>query len=330
MRVSSKTALAVGVALVLAGATAWAQTIDEQADFKKGRYAYVSKSYDDADALFRRMLDPVSGTLHDKVLVNEARMYWGATLIAKGRKDDAIREFEALLDSDPNYEPDATVFPLAVGEVFIDAQANNKKKRIAAEQAAKLREEQRREAEEAARKAQIERLRQLEKLASEEHVTDKHSRWIAILPFGVGQFQNGSRPLGWFFLATESLELAGSLVAVGDYLYQLHEANAAYTSVSAQDIAQQYLDRANEARVANLVFNGALALTAVAGALEAEASYVPQFQVVKPRPLPPLPGTSPDGGKPAGLLPPVTFGASPLFGEGRGVTGGMVGVTGRF
>jgi tetratricopeptide (TPR) repeat protein len=330
MRLSSLRTLAVAIAIVAVAATAGAQSVDEQADFKKGRYAYASKSYDDADALFRRMLDPVSGTLHDKVLINEARMYWGATLIAKGRKDDALAQFEALLQADPKYEPDPTVFPLAVGEVFIDAQRINEKKRIAAQLEAENREKQRREAEEAAKKAQVERLKQLERLASEEHVTDKHSRWIAILPFGVGQFQNGNGTLGWFFLATESLELAGSLVAVGDYLFQLHDANAAYTSISAQNIAQQYLDRANEARIANLIFNGALALTAVSGAIEAEASYVPRFLEIKPRPLPPLPGTSPDG-KPAGLLPPVTFGATPLFGaEGRGLTGGMVGVQGRF
>jgi tetratricopeptide (TPR) repeat protein len=332
MRLLSLSNLAVAVAIVTVAAESGAQTIDEQADFKKGRYAYASKSFDDADALFRRMLDPVSGTLHDKGLVNEARMYWGATLIAKGRKDDALAQFEALLQNDPKYEPDPTVFPLEVGKVFIDAQALNQKRAEALAREEALREKKRREDEEAAKKAQIERLRQLEKLASEEHVIDRHSRWRALLPFGVGQFQNGSRALGFFFLATESIELAGSLFAVGDYLYQLHEANAAYTSIAAQSIAQQYLDRANEARIANLIFNGALALTVVSGAIEAEVAYVPQFQEVKPRALPPLPGTSPDG-KPAGsgLLPTLTFGATPLFGaEGKGMTGGMVGVRGRF
>jgi tetratricopeptide (TPR) repeat protein len=332
MRLSSLSTLAVAVAIVAVAAEAGAQTIDEQAEFKKGRYAYASKSFDDADALFRKMLDPQTGTLHDKVLVNEARMYWGATLIAKGRKDEALQQFQALLQVDPKYEPDPTIFPLEVGKVFIDAQALNQKRAEALAKEEAAREAKRRADEEAARKAQIERLRQLEGLAGEEHIIDRHSRWVALLPFGVGQFQNGSKSLGWFFLATEGLELAGSLVAAGDYLVQLHQANLANTSLASLSIAQQYLDRANEARVANLIFNGALALTAVAGALEAEVSYLPRFLETKPRPLPPLPGTSPDAKPPpTGLVPILTFGAVPVFGaDGRGLSGAMLGARGTF
>jgi tetratricopeptide (TPR) repeat protein len=333
MRLSSLTNLAVAVAIVASAVDAGAQSLDEQAELKKGRYAYASKNFDEADKMFQRMLDPVAGTLHDKVLVKEARMYWGATLIAKGKKDEALAQFNALLQADPQYEPDPTIFPLEVGTAFIDAQTVSKQRRIEAERQAKLREEQKREQDEAAKKAEIERLRQLETLVGQEHIIDRHSRMVALLPFGVGQFQNGNKALGWFFFTTESLELAGTFVAAADYLFQLHDANTSFTSIAAASIAQQYLDRANEARVANLIFNGALALTAVAGVLEAEIAYVPQFQEVRPRPLPPLPGTSPDAkpGVASSPFPSLTFGAAPLFGaEGRGFAGGMIGVGGKF
>ena len=331
MRLHALSTLAVAVAIVTVAAEAGAQTVDEQTEFKKGRYAYAAKSYVDADALFRKMLDPKTGTLRDKVLINEARMYWGATLIATGRKEQAMEQFDALLASDPKYEPDPTVFPLDVGRVFIDAQALYKKRLIEAEEEAKLSEKQKREREEAAKKAQIERLRQLEILVGEEHVIDHHSRWIALLPFGVGQFQNGKNGLGAFFLSAESLMLAGGIVTVPIYLYQLGQVRAVYQGVTDQGVAAVYDERANEARYANLIFYGALAVTAVAGVIEAQVSYVPDVSGVRPRKLPDLPGVSPDAKPPKTSLS-LTFGAAPVFGgEGKGgVSGAVVGVGGLF
>jgi len=325
MRSRAPLLLAVAAAVALITGGAGAQTLDEQTAFKKGRYAYAAKSFDDADAMFRAMLDPRTGLLHDKVLVNEARMYWGATLIARGRKEEAMAQFDALLSSDPKYEPDPTVFPLEVGKAFIDAQAAYKKRLIEAEEEAKLREKLRREQEEAAKKAQIERMRRLETLATEEHVVDHHSRWIALVPFGIGQFQNGKGGLGWFFLSSESLFLAGAIVTVPIYLTQLHNASAAYSTPQDRPIAQAYQDRANAARYTNLALNGVFAVLVAAGIIEAELDYVPDVTTVKPRNLPDLPGVSP-AAQPSAR---ITFGAVPILGDGRG--GGLVlGVGGEF
>jgi len=331
MRLHALSTLAVAVAIVTVAAEAGAQTVDEQTEFKKGRYAYAAKSYVDADALFRKMLDPKTGTLHDKVLVNEARMYWGATLIATGRKEQAMEQFDALLASDPRYEPDPTVFPLEVGKVFIDAKALYQKRLIEAGEEAERIEKLKREKGEAAKKAQIERLRLLETLVMEEHLVDHHSRWVALLPFGVGQFQNGKNGLGTFFLSAESLMLAGGIVTVPIYLYQLGQVRAVYKGVTDQGVAAVYDERANEARYANLIFYGALAITAVAGVIEAQVSYVPDVSFVRSRKLPDLPGVSPDAKPPTTSLS-LTFGASPVFGgEGKGgVSGAVVGVGGVF
>jgi tetratricopeptide (TPR) repeat protein len=312
-------------------ARAGAQTVDEQAEFKKGRYAYIAKSYDDADALFRKMLDPQTGTLHDKVLVDEARMFWGATLIVKGKKEEAIAQFDALLKVDPKYEPDPTVFPLEVAKVFFDTKALYEKRAAAIAEAEARHEKERKEQQEAARKAQIERLKQLEILVGEEYVTDHHSRWKALLPGGAGQFQNGKTGLGVFFLSTEALFLAGGIVAVPVYLVDLANASSTESRGSQYTpVAQVYLDRANDARYTNLAFYGALAVTTVAGIIEAEVDYVPDITGAKPRKLPDLPGVSPDAKPPAPGVS-FTFGAAPLFGEGKaGVSGAMVGVGGLF
>jgi tetratricopeptide (TPR) repeat protein len=328
----SLSSLAVAIAIVTVAARAGAQTVDEQAEFKKGRYAYEAKSYDDADALFRRMLDPQTGTLHDKGLVNEARMYWGATLIARGHKDEAIAQFDLLLTVDPGYEPDPTKFPLEVGNAFIDTQALYRKKAAALAEEMARRDKLRKEQEEAAKQAQVQRLKDLEILVGQEYVTAYHSRWVALLPGGTGQFQNGKSGLGYFFLSTESLLLAAGIVTVPIYLVQLNDAHDASGSVQTQPIAQAYTDRANEARIANLIFYGALAFTTIAGVIEAEISYVPDVTGVKPRKLPDLPGVSPDAKPPGTSGLSWTFGAAPVFGaDGRGgVSGGVLSVGGRF
>jgi len=332
MRVRSPWTLGLALAISMIARGASAQTIEEQRDFEKGRYAYRTKDFADAESRFRKLLDPASGTLHDKVLVNQARMYWGAALIATGHKEEALQQFDKILTVDPSFDPDPTVFPAEVGDAFIDTRAGYQKRVLEQKEEEARRERKRREDEEAAKKAQVARLLQLEKLATEEHVIDRHSRWLSLVPGGVGQFQNGNTGLGWFFLSTESLLAMGTLAAVVDYYAQIANAKAANTSFSQEPIVQGYENRADEALIADQILFGALAATAVAGVIEAEASYVPQFSSVKPRPLPPLPGTSPDS-KPTAASPLVrwTFEAAPVFGaEGRGVSGATIGVGGRF
>jgi tetratricopeptide (TPR) repeat protein len=329
MRLPSTLAFAFAIATLAARVVA-----DEPSELAKGRYAYSAHSYEDADAAFRVMLDPKAGTLHDAVLVNEARMYWGATLIALGRSEDAIQQFEAILAVDSKYEPDPAVFPVQVGYVFIDTRARfQEKARQLFEQQAQ-RDKQRKEWEEASKKAMVERLRQLEKLASEDVVMEPHSRWIALIPFGAGQFQNGQTGFGWFLLSTEALLLAGALTTIPIYLTQLHDSSAAYQQgLQNVPIAQQYLDRANQARIANLVFNGALDFTMIAGVVQAQIVFNPEVRRVRIRThAPPSPG-APDRSptSPGTAFPALTFGAVPVFGgEANRVSGAVLGVSGRF
>lgn len=329
MRSLSTLALALAIVMLAGSAEG-----DEPSELAKGRYAYSAHGYEDADAAFRAMLDPKTGTLRDRLLVSEARMYWGATLIALGRNDEASQQFEAILEVNPKYEPDPAVFPVQVGFAFIDARARfQEKARQLAEQQAK-REKQRKQWEEAAKNAMVERLRYLEKLAAEDAVMEPHSRWLGLIPFGAGQFQNGEARLAWFFLSTETLLLAGALTTIPIYLTQLHDSSAAYQQgLQNTSVAQQYLDRANQARVANLAFNGALGLTMAAGVVQAELAFEPEVRRLHLRPHDP---SSPVSRAPRAVSsrapwPTLTFSAAPVFGaESSAVSGVVLGVSGRF
>src|SRR5262245_43320127 len=101
------------IALALAGLlgawSGWARA-HGHSDVAKARAAYEAKKYDEAGRRLRAMLDPDTGTLKDPSLRTQARMYWGATLLARGRRDEAAAMFEKLLLDEPSFEPDPLSF----------------------------------------------------------------------------------------------------------------------------------------------------------------------------------------------------------------------------
>ena len=185
--------------LLLAGGVARA---DEQSDLEKVRAAYLAHQYDDAERRLRAMLDPMHGTLHDAPLVSQARMYLAAVLLAKAKREDAGAIFERLVLDDPQFEPDPLSFPTDVIDLFIDTRSRLRDRLNAQAQERARFEAQARAREGEKKRREVERVAMLEKLAAEETVTQVHSRWIALVPFGAGQFQNGKSALGWAFLGT--------------------------------------------------------------------------------------------------------------------------------
>lgn len=282
--------LAAALAVLLASPRARA---DDQSDVSKARAAYEAKNYEDAERRLRAMLDPDTGTLRDPNLRTQARMYWGATLLALKRAPEASAVFETLLLDDPSFEPDPLSFPGEVIDAFIDTRkriidkinaAKIEQARLAAERKAREEEERRRAAE---------RLRLLEKLATEQKVTERHSRWVAAIPFGVGQFQNGQKALGFAFLGSEALFLAAGAITIPFYRDQRGNGFDAYSQGDNQR-ATAYFDRANNLRIANFALFGAFAFTAIVGILHAELTFVPDVVETKKRPLPTV-GITPYG-----------------------------------
>jgi len=314
-------ALVFSALFALAGAV----RADEQGELDKGKNAYLARQYDEADARFRAMLDAKTATLHDPVLVTQAYMYWGAVMIAKGRPQEASNLFEQLLLKDARFEPDPLSFPTEVLDAFSDTKNRIRQRLNQAAQDDARREAERRAREEQEKRRQAARLALLERLASEETITEEHSRWIAMVPFGAGQFQNHDTALGWIFLGAEAaFVLAGS--AMIPFYYSERSAALAAPNDSSGCVsppfhctrdadARDHQDSANALRLTNLVLYGAFAVTAIVGVVQANVSYEPRVVVTRRRQLPAAEWT-----------PSV----SPLFApEGR-VSGANVGLTFHF
>jgi hypothetical protein len=315
---SASLALALVFTLLTSSRVALAQ-VDEQSELDKARNAYLAHQLDEADTRFKSLLDPKNPVLHDRVLMTQGRMYWGAVRIAKKDAVGAAEQFEELLLADPTYEPDPLAFPTDVVNAFIDARGRIRERlnQIAHEKA--LEEAERRARLEAEGRAQVQRLRMLEKLAAEEKTIAVHSRWIALLPFGAGQFQNGQNGLGWGFLGLEGALVVAAAITLPVFLSDLQSESYAYAH-NDQYSTTAYRQRASGVRLANIGLNLAFAGVALAGIVQAQFAFVPEEAHLLHRPIPEV----------APAPPNVSFQLAPIVPlEGRG--GGMAfGIGGRF
>jgi hypothetical protein len=276
----------LGLLLALLGALAEARA-DELSDLEKAYAAYAARKYVDAEERLRALLNPATGTLKDPDRVADARMYLGAVLLAEGRRPDALGVFQRLLLDKEDYQPDPLRIPLEALDALIDVRSQIREK-VRALQVEKARQQQDEQAKvEAEKQRAAARIAVLEKLAGEEIVIERNSRWIAILPLGVGQFQNRQDALGWTFLVAESLLGAGSVVSAGLTLY--NESNA-QDALGRNETAQAdgYHERARSDWVADAAFFGGFVGVAIAGVVHAQATFVPEHAFVQKRSLPPL------------------------------------------
>jgi hypothetical protein len=147
----------------------------------------------------------------------------------------------------------------------------------------------RRAAERAA--AERARVRRLEEYARQELTTIRNERWVAMVPFGVGQFQNRDTALGWIFLGTEAALAATALTS----LIVIFDLNAQIDD-EAIDTAQ--LNQRLDAWYQVLVLSSwGFVGVAVGGIVQAQIAFQPEFREVRKRPLPrdvrPPPATKP-------------------------------------
>lgn len=270
------------LALAFSCTTGQARASGEGAELEKARAAYSGRNYEDVEHRLRELLE--SARLKDPVLLNLGRMYFGAALVQLSRREEAVKVFEAILDTDGQYEPDPLTFSSQVMEVFIDTRAQLRERiaERARQEAKNAAERKAKEEQDRVRAASY--LRAVEKLASEESVVVKHSRALAFLPFGVGQFQNGQNAAGWAFLLFESAFLVGSATTVPFYI----SANDSKNEQASKDsiAAEGYRQRATDIRTLNLAFNAAFLLTWAGGVIQAHATFVPEAKELRPRPLP--------------------------------------------
>jgi tetratricopeptide (TPR) repeat protein len=278
--------LAAGSVLLLALLAPAIAHADGRAELEKARAAYLARNYTEAEERLRALTDPSTG-LKEPGLIDLARMNLGAVLLAQGKKEAAQEVFEKLVLEDPAFEPDPLSFPGDTINTFIDVRSQLRERiKAAAENAARL-EADRRKREAAEKAARELWLKQVSKMAEEEKITVRHSRLVACLPFGVGQFQNGQPALGWTFLGIEAAAVGAFAVTIPMYAYARSKENE-FLAIDIDQKGPEYHQRAVDLIRASYIFFGAFAVAAVIGVVQANAVYVPEKVEIKKRELPPL------------------------------------------
>lgn len=256
-----------------------AQGFDE---FAEARRAYRDANYADAVRKFEALVADEPPALQDPALILESRKYLGAAYMFVDRRDAAERQFGLLLEQEPSYLIDVS-FPSDVRTLFETVRTQVLERRRVAE-------EERRQAEAEQRGREIERLRRqqeremrLRDLARTETVEVQNSRWLCMLPFGVGQFQNGHDTLGYLLLVSEALFAVASITSA-----VIWNSLADQTIVDLPDVERDAArDLQGNLRLFNAVSSGLFYATAVAGILDAQLRYVPYRRTTRERPLPP-------------------------------------------
>jgi len=140
----------------------------------------------------------------------EAYRLLGLSLFYQGRKGEAYKAFLEYLYIDPDAELDPFFVPPAAVSFFeqVKKEAEPRLQPLRAQKQAELDAQKRAAAEEAERRKQreleAERRRLQEISPSIERRVVQHEFWVTMMPFGIGQLQNGDRKLG-IFLATAQL-----------------------------------------------------------------------------------------------------------------------------
>jgi len=276
-------AAALSIGLFLSAESARA---DDATELERAKISYDAGRYAEGAERFKEIL--TAGTpnaLHAPSAIERARAYYAACLIVLGRIDEANAQIEKVFRNNPLYSPDAATFPGTVIDRFLDV-----KSRLKGEI-----EEASRSIAEARSKSESEQrayIANLQRLAGQETIVVRHSRWVAALPFGAGQFQNGQDGLGYAFLVSEAL-LAGTSITAGVIHMQLiADFSRSPTDVDYND----FVSRKDAMFNLSVYSSAALALVARGGIVQAQVAFVPETREVRSRPVPRPPRVLPTVG----------------------------------
>jgi tetratricopeptide (TPR) repeat protein len=181
----------------------------------RARVTFEYGDYPQASRLLTTLLD--NGRLESPSLRAEAYRLLGLSLFYQGKRSEAYAAFLQYLYLEPSAELDPFYVPPAAVSFFdqVKKEAEPKLAPIRAQRKAQEDARQKTATEEAERRRQREleeeRRRILDLAPSVEKHVVQHEFWVSVLPFGVGQLQNGDRKLG-IGLATAEL-IAGATSA---------------------------------------------------------------------------------------------------------------------
>jgi hypothetical protein len=291
----------VGLVLALIAWPADARA-DPQQDLALAETRFQNGRYEEAAAILGPMLaEPLDPTSPDaerrKPIYHQARPLYAACLVALGREDEADAVILEQYRADPFYEVPPGRFPQPVVDRFIRVATSNRAQ-IEAWRQTIIDQQQERAAQRAElERRRTERLAQLEAMAAEEKTVIYRSRWLAAVPFGVGQFQNGDVGLGVFFAASEVLTIASGVTSfiIADNVPDCSTVPPTIDQESGEPIDCGRLEtRFQVARAVNWVSLGSAAALLIGGIIEAQVSFEGKQVQTRKRELPPPVEISPD------------------------------------
>jgi len=254
-------------------------------DFQSAREPYEQGNYADAVLAFEALVGGEIPRLTDRNIIQESRKYLGAAYVFVDRETDAEVQFERIVREDRDQRMAAGTFTNDVVAVF-DRVRQRVITDMEAEADAEAERQRQRDAANIARLQQdSERLQRLLELAQTSEIREDNSRWIATIPFGVGQFQNENTGLGAFFLTAEVVFGAGSIATYAAWATLVDRAARARLEGESFD-ENAYLTQETVLRVANQVSFGLFLASVVAGIIEAHVSFKPERVTRQERELP--------------------------------------------
>jgi hypothetical protein len=254
--------------------------LSDEAELARVLSLYQAGKYSECASEFSALLARDGARrLRDREVIENARIYQAACFIGAGKPELADEPLRAAIRENMQMKPpDSLMFPPPVVERFLRVRQSlyeeikrAEEKRVAlARRASEV--QAAREAEENARVAELERL------ASREVVVVRNRRLVALVPFGVGQFQNGDEGLGWVFLTSEAALAATALTSLGMQTYLSLEASR-LRNPDNNSVLKTWSTLLN-------VSSYALFAVATAGIVQAQVSFVPEMREERYRPLP--------------------------------------------
>jgi hypothetical protein len=260
--------------------------------FDAGQYP---KAHEQLSALLDPSLPPCDKgstgacRLTDPDLVERARVFDVASLVALKHNPEADAQIEKVLRDNPGYAPNPVLFPQEVVDRFSEVHARIKPEldRIAEQRAKDALKK--RLADQKAHDQDEAWIAELQRMAGQQKRVEVNSRWVAMIPLGVGQYQNGNVGLGALFTVSELLLGATSIasaVVVNNY-YKFDQSRCdlvCYQSLSNNVAA---------AALVNRIAFGALIGATVAGIVQAQVGFVAERSTSVPQPVPPRPKVTP-------------------------------------
>jgi hypothetical protein len=252
-------------------------------EFQAARQVYEDGNYEGAVEAFEDLVGGAVPRITDAFIIQESRKYLGAAYIFVDREEDAEEQFERIVRQDEHQRMQASTFTQDVVTVFDRVRARVRRELAEEREAEAERERRARDRDIARLRAEQEQLERLVDFAATNEVREENSRFVAVLPFGAGQFQNRNPGLGYVFLVSEAVLLAGSILAFGVHT----SLDPADYDVEDRRVAAAAFEEDERAwRITYWASTGAFILTALIGIIEAQLNFVPYRSKTERRDVP--------------------------------------------